>query len=222
MLHSLLPAMFVGRRSVDEGANDLLASRFHGRLGYAWWFERGKVATLWTHFRSLNLAERYPPTAELAQAYSEHAPAMMLIPWHRRGVRYAQRSHAIRVQLGDLLGSGSVPPLLGGRAVRRIRVRGVAPAHARVAGVARADRRPMGAEQLPLADRDGALPARRPRRGRRGQRSRPASGPRDRGRPGPGDRARGDGRKRPMGSCPSLSSEPSSSDRAKTSSRSRA
>lgn len=105
-LHSVWPAMFVGRRPLEDGANDLLASRFYGRLGYAWWFERGKVATLWTHFRSLNLAERYPPTAELAQAYSEHAPAMMLVPWHRRGVRYAQRSHAIRVQLGDLWGQG--------------------------------------------------------------------------------------------------------------------
>ncbi|HEX4941845.1 MAG TPA: AAA family ATPase [Actinomycetota bacterium] len=105
-LHSVWPAVFVGRRPLEDGANDLLASRFYGRLGYAWWFERGKVATLWTHFRSLNLAERYPPTAELAQAYSEHAPAMMLVPWHRRGLRYAQRSHAIRVQLGDLWGQG--------------------------------------------------------------------------------------------------------------------
>jgi two-component system sensor kinase len=106
MLHSLLPAVFVGRRSLEKGTRDLLASRFHGRLGYAWWFERSKVATLWTHFRSLNLAERYPPSPELAQAYSEHAPAMMLIPWHRRGLRYAQRSYAIRVQLGDLWGQG--------------------------------------------------------------------------------------------------------------------
>lgn len=104
--HSLLPRRFVGRRPLDEGRTDLLASRFHGRLGYAWWFERGKIATLWTHFRSLNLAERYPPTPELAQAYSEHAPAMMLIPWLRRGVRFAQRSHAIRVNLGDLWGQG--------------------------------------------------------------------------------------------------------------------
>jgi tetratricopeptide (TPR) repeat protein len=105
-LHSMFPAFSVGRRSLEEGQTDLLASRLHSRLGYAWWFERGKIATLWTHFRSLNLAERYPATPELAQAYSEHAPAMMLIPWHRRGVRYAQRSHEIRVQLGDLWGQG--------------------------------------------------------------------------------------------------------------------
>ncbi len=106
MTHSLLPRLFVGRRPLEDGRMELLASRLHGRLGYAWWFERNKLATLWTHFRSLNLAERYPPTPELAQAYSEHAPAMMLVPWHRRGVRFAQRSHAIRVQLGDLWGQG--------------------------------------------------------------------------------------------------------------------
>ena len=104
--HSLVPRVFVGRRPSEEARTDLLASRFYGRLGYAWWFERGKLPTLWTHLRSLNLAERYPPTPELAQAYSEHAPAMMLLPWHRRGVRFAQRSHEIRVQVGDRWGQG--------------------------------------------------------------------------------------------------------------------
>jgi tetratricopeptide (TPR) repeat protein len=104
--HSLFPRWTIGRRSHEESGIDLLASRLYGRLGYARWFEGSKIATLWTHFRSLNLAERYPPTPELAQAYSEHAPAMMLIPWHRRGLRFAQRSHAIRVQLGDLWGQG--------------------------------------------------------------------------------------------------------------------
>jgi tetratricopeptide (TPR) repeat protein len=104
--HSLLPHVFVGRRAPEDGSTDLLASRFYGRLGYAWWFERGKLATLWTHLRSLNLAERYRPTPEMAQAYSEHAPAMMLLPWHRRGVRFAQRSHEIRVRLGDRWGQG--------------------------------------------------------------------------------------------------------------------
>ena len=104
--HTLLPRVFVGRRTTEAGNTDLLASRFYSRLGYAWWFERSKLATLWTHLRSLNLAERYPPTPEMAQTYSEHAPAMMLLPWHRRGVRFAQRSHEIRVRLGDRWGQG--------------------------------------------------------------------------------------------------------------------
>ncbi|TMQ31201.1 MAG: hypothetical protein E6K70_23045, partial [Planctomycetota bacterium] len=54
----------------------------------------------------MNLAERYPPTPELAQAYSEHAPAMSLIPYFRRGIAYAQKSLAIRKELGDLWGQG--------------------------------------------------------------------------------------------------------------------
>ena len=192
-LHSLLPAVFVGRRSVEEGATDLLASRFHGRLGYAWWFERGKIATLWTHLRSLNLAERYPPTAELAQAYSEHAPAMMLIPWHRRGVRYAQRSHAIRVQLGDRWGQGQSLHFWGAGLYAASDVRGLARADARGAGAARADGRPVGAEQLPSPDRDGAVPARRPGRSRGGRQGGAGGGARHRRCPGPRDRARGVG-----------------------------
>jgi tetratricopeptide (TPR) repeat protein len=106
LLHTVLPARLIGRRPLEAAGSDLLASRFYGRLGYAWWFERGKIATLWTHLRSLNLAERYGPTPELARAYSEHAPAMMLVPWHKRGIRFAQKSHSITVRLGDLHGQG--------------------------------------------------------------------------------------------------------------------
>src|SRR5207247_6052212 len=78
--HSALPRIFVGRRPAGSGENDLLAARLHSRLGYAWWFERGKLPTLWTHLRSLNLSERYGPTPEVAQAYSGHAPARLRVP----------------------------------------------------------------------------------------------------------------------------------------------
>ena len=54
----------------------------------------------------MNLAERYPPSAELAQAYSEHAPVMTMAPWFGRGIAYAGRSLAIRTELGDLWGQG--------------------------------------------------------------------------------------------------------------------
>jgi signal transduction histidine kinase/tetratricopeptide (TPR) repeat protein len=111
--HSALPGVFVGRRPVGSGENDLLAARLHSRLGYAWWFERGKLPTLWTHLRSLNLAERYEPTPELAQAYSEHAPAMMLVPWLRRGIAYAHRSYDVRIDLGDPWGQGQSLHFLG-------------------------------------------------------------------------------------------------------------
>ena len=54
----------------------------------------------------MNLAERYPATLELAQAYSIHAPVMSLVPIISRGIAYAQQSNAIYKSLGDLWGQG--------------------------------------------------------------------------------------------------------------------
>jgi two-component system sensor kinase len=108
LLHTLLPGRFVGRRSLThpDREKDLLAVRLYGRLGHAYWFTREKSPTLWMALRNLNLAERYPPTPELGQAYSEHAPVMSLIPYFRRGEAYACRSLKIRQEQGDLWGQG--------------------------------------------------------------------------------------------------------------------
>lgn len=96
-----------GRRSADDAvARDLLAARLYSRLAHTYWFQKGSLATLYVHLRGLNLTERHPVSAERAQAYSEHAPVMSLLPWYRRGIEYAERSHAIRVELGDLYGQG--------------------------------------------------------------------------------------------------------------------
>jgi len=104
--HSVLPRLFVGRR-VRQGADEeFLAIRLYSRLAYVYWFSAGKVACAWAHLREMNLAERYPPSPELAQAYSEHAPVMTMAPWFSRGIAYAQRSLAIRRDLGDLWGQG--------------------------------------------------------------------------------------------------------------------
>jgi signal transduction histidine kinase len=104
--HTLLPRLFVGRRSPHGAEREFLAIRLYSRMAHAYWFARGKIACAWTHLRGMNLAERYPPTAELAQAYSEHAPVMTMIPSFERGIRYAQRSLAIRRALGDVWGQG--------------------------------------------------------------------------------------------------------------------
>ncbi|HEX4150388.1 MAG TPA: tetratricopeptide repeat protein, partial [Pirellulales bacterium] len=105
-LHTLLPRLLVGRRKSPPSQEELLAWRLFSRLAHGYWFVRGQVHTLWTHVRGMNLAERYRPTAELAQAYSEHAPAMTLVPYFSRGAAYAQKSLAIRKALGDLWGQG--------------------------------------------------------------------------------------------------------------------
>src|SRR5207302_2795374 len=95
-----------GRRKLQNAQAELSALRLYSRLGHLYWFHRGKSALLWAHLREMNLAERYPPTLELAQAYSEHAPAMSLIPYFRRGIAFVERSLAIRKSLGDLWGQG--------------------------------------------------------------------------------------------------------------------
>lgn len=113
ILHTALPRLLVGRRRLDQAGDELVAIRLYSRLAHIYWFVAGRVPTLWTHLRGLNLAERYPPTAELAQAYSEHAPVMTMLAWFRRGVAYAERSLAIRTASGDLWGRGQSLHFLG-------------------------------------------------------------------------------------------------------------
>ncbi|HEY6005848.1 MAG TPA: ATP-binding protein, partial [Anaeromyxobacter sp.] len=106
--HTFLPQRLVARRKPEEGGADLLAARLYSRLAYANWFRRGQVATFWAHLSELNLAERYPPTRELAQACSEHSISVTGLPsfLFSRGVRYAERGLAIRRALGDVWGQG--------------------------------------------------------------------------------------------------------------------
>jgi signal transduction histidine kinase/CheY-like chemotaxis protein/tetratricopeptide (TPR) repeat protein len=105
-LHTLFPRLLVGRRSGEPSASDRLIWRLHSRLAYAYWYVRGKVRVLHSHLRGMNLAEHYAPTPELAQAYSEHAPAMSLIPLSRRGIAYGRRSLQIRTAQNDIWGQG--------------------------------------------------------------------------------------------------------------------
>jgi two-component system sensor kinase len=105
-LHSLMPGLFLGRRKLAGAQRELIALRLYSRLAHLYWFHRGTFPSLWAHLRELNLAECYPPTSELAQAYSEHAPAMSLIPWFGRGIAFVEKSLAIRRSLGDPWGQG--------------------------------------------------------------------------------------------------------------------
>jgi two-component system sensor kinase len=104
-LHTLLPAVFLARRN-GPPEQESLAIRLYSRLAYVYWFHRGKVPCAWAHFREMNQAERYPPSPELAQAYSEHAPVLTMIPWLSRGMAYAKESLLIRRRYGDLWGQG--------------------------------------------------------------------------------------------------------------------
>jgi signal transduction histidine kinase len=104
--HTVAPRAFLARRPLEQGENDMLAIQLYSRLAYGYWYRRGRMAVLWAHLRDLNLAERYPPTPELAQAYSAHSPALTTLPWFSRAYAYAEKSLALRRQQGDVWGQG--------------------------------------------------------------------------------------------------------------------
>lgn len=106
LMHTLLPRLFLGRRDLAEGREDLLAVRLYSRLAYPYWFQHGIVEALWTLLREVNLAERFPRCPELAQAYANHGVAMTVPGWFDRGVAYARRGLEMRRQLHDLWGEG--------------------------------------------------------------------------------------------------------------------
>jgi two-component system sensor kinase len=105
-LHTLFPKLFIACCRRQPTADELLSFRIFSRLAHGYWFIRGKTHVLWAHLRGMNLAERFVPTLELAQSYSEHAPAMSLVPWYGRGIAYARKSFFIRQELDDLWGQG--------------------------------------------------------------------------------------------------------------------
>ena len=96
--------MFVHRLQRLPTDEERLLLRLLSGLAHGYWYARGKANSFWAHLRGMNLAERYLATPELAQAYSEHAPGMTLIPLFRRATRYANKSLAIRQESGDVWG----------------------------------------------------------------------------------------------------------------------
>ncbi|MEO6605456.1 MAG: protein kinase [Aeromicrobium sp.] len=112
IMHTAFPRLTV-RRKPEGREEDFLAMRLHSRLAYLYWFYSGKVSCAWTHLRGLNLAERYPPSAELGQAYSEHAPVATMVPLFARSLKYARRSQEIRREQGDVWGQGQSQSFAG-------------------------------------------------------------------------------------------------------------
>jgi signal transduction histidine kinase/tetratricopeptide (TPR) repeat protein len=104
--HTLLPQLWLARRALDDSAEDMLAVHLYSRLAYSYWYQRGRMAVLWAHLREMNIAERYPPTPELAQAYSEHSPVATVLPWYQRAISYVDKSLAMRRRMGDVWGQG--------------------------------------------------------------------------------------------------------------------
>ncbi|MDC0714379.1 ATP-binding protein [Stigmatella sp. ncwal1] len=104
--HTLVPQLWLARRPLEDSAEDLLAVHIYSRMAYGYWYHRGRMAVLWAHLRGMNIAERYPPTPELAQSYSEHSPVATVLPWFRRAIAYVDKSLRMRREMGDVWGQG--------------------------------------------------------------------------------------------------------------------
>jgi two-component system sensor kinase len=107
VLHTFFPSL-VGKRDVDTDAGrmDLLRARLFDAFTMVCWYTRGVELCLWSHLRVMNISERYPPSAEMAKAYSFHSIVMSGLPMANRGIKYARRSHDIFKDRGDLWGQG--------------------------------------------------------------------------------------------------------------------
>jgi signal transduction histidine kinase/DNA-binding response OmpR family regulator len=106
LTHTWFPRLFLQRLKRLPTEPERLALRLFSCLGHGCWYCRSVVVGMWAHLRGLNLAERFLPTHELAQAYAEHAPAMTLVPAFQRAVTYAEKSLQIRKSFGDLWAQG--------------------------------------------------------------------------------------------------------------------
>jgi two-component system sensor kinase len=106
LAHTLLPRFFLHRVDRQPNARESLCLRLLSDFAHGCWYSRSKVIALWAHLRGLNIAERFQPSRELAQAYSEHAPGMTLVGAFQRGVAYAEKSLQLRKDLDDLWGQG--------------------------------------------------------------------------------------------------------------------
>lgn len=106
VLHTYFPKWFLHRIQRAPTEAEQLAIQLFSLVAHGCWYCRTKEQCLMFHLRGLNLAERFLPTPELAQAYSEHAPVMALLKLFPRAIKYAQRSLDLRRQFDDVWGQG--------------------------------------------------------------------------------------------------------------------
>ena len=107
ILHTALPRLFLQRIKRPPNEAERLALRLFNNYAQCCWYSRSKIISFWAHLRALNLGERYLPSRELAQSYSNHGPAMSLIGAFGRGLSYVNRAVEIRKSHGDLWGEGT-------------------------------------------------------------------------------------------------------------------
>jgi len=105
-LHTWMPGLFLHRRRRVPDETEELYFRLMSGFNHGCWYKGNILQCFWGHMRALNCVESFLPSPALANAYSEHAPVMTLVPLHRRAVRYAEKSLQLRRSFGDLWGQG--------------------------------------------------------------------------------------------------------------------
>ncbi|RCS47793.1 response regulator [Bremerella cremea] len=106
VLHTWFPGVFMHRQGRPPSESERLAISLYSLLTHGCWYCRSKIECLLAHLCALNFAERFNPSPELAQAYSEHAPVACLIPMFDRAIKYSQRSLELRREFNDVWGQG--------------------------------------------------------------------------------------------------------------------
>ncbi|MCA9134233.1 MAG: hypothetical protein KDA45_13790, partial [Planctomycetales bacterium] len=106
LLHTCFPRLLLHRLRRPPSETERLAITLCSKLAHGYWFCRTKLQCLWMHLRGMNLAEKFNATPELAHVYSDHAPAISLIPLFGRAVRYAEKSLQLHREFQDVWGQG--------------------------------------------------------------------------------------------------------------------
>lgn len=113
IINSILTLRGARRKRKVAGEQDRLYMRCLSKISHCCYYVKNKLVTLAIHIQGMNYGERFEPTLELAQIYSDHAPAMSLVGLFRRAKHYAQRSLEIRRRAGDVWGEGQALHYLG-------------------------------------------------------------------------------------------------------------
>ncbi|MBI3074453.1 MAG: AAA family ATPase [Deltaproteobacteria bacterium] len=112
LLRAVLPRRLWARGARSRDL-DLVAAYLYHRLGYAYYFFRGLIPTVWTVLRFVNVASPHPPSKELGQAFANLGVLLSLAGFYRAAHKYASRSIALRRALGDTWGLGNSLHFLG-------------------------------------------------------------------------------------------------------------
>ncbi|HQH28889.1 MAG TPA: hypothetical protein PLP17_15960, partial [Oligoflexia bacterium] len=108
VFHTLFPWIFLHHIPLRKAGKEMIICRLFNLLSYAYYYEEkislGRI--LWAHFAALNLAERHPPTQELAHIYAAHGPAMSVCGLFTRSDQYVDKALEIAAQLHSVWSRG--------------------------------------------------------------------------------------------------------------------